>query len=303
MAIPNFQHFMLPVLKAAATGNVNLADVVKDIAAQMRFSEEDRKQTISNGTSLIYNRIAWAKTYLMQASLIHSMGRGQFTISPEGKKLLATNPKEINNKTLEEYESFKEFRKRSNKSSDTSTKTSAGCELDELSPEEAIHESLDSINSSLSGELIERIKKANPAFLENLIIKLLVAMGYSNNTEQGWAHTGKTGDDGVDGIINQDVLGVDRIYIQAKRHTGSIGSSTIREFVGALDTHRATKGVFVTTSHFTANAKTTADQATKNVVLIDGEQLAQLLIKYSVGCKTKETINIQKIDEDFFEEM
>lgn len=164
---------------------------------------------------------------------------------------------------------------------------------------------MENLNSSLSGELIGRILKANPTFFENLIIKLLVAMGYSNNTDEAWEHTGKSGDDGIDGVINQDVLGVDKIYIQAKRYSDnhSVTAGDLRNFIGALDMCRAVKGVFVTTSSFTADAKNTIKKASKNIVLIDGERLAQLMIKYSVGCKTKETINIQKIDEDFFEEM
>ena len=130
-------------------------------------------------------------------------------------------------------------------------------------------------------------------------------MGYSNNTDEGWEHTGKTGDDGIDGVINQDVLGVDKIYIQAKRYADnhSVTAGDLRNFIGALDMCRAVKGVFVTTSSFTADARNTVKKASKNIVLIDGAQLTQLMIKYSVGCKTKETINIQKIDEDFFEEM
>lgn len=176
--------------------------------------------------------------------------------------------------------------------------------MDELSPEEAIHQSLESINSSLASELMGKILKANPTFFENLIIKLLIAMGYSNNTDEGWEHTGKSGDDGIDGVINQDVLGVDKIYIQAKRYADKhpVSSGELRNFIGALDMCRAVKGVFVTTSEFTTDAKSTVKKASKNIVLIDGKQLTQLMIKYSVGCKTKEVVNIQKIDEDFFEE-
>ena len=216
MTIPNYQHFMLPVLKAAAKGNVYISDVVKEIADEMHISEEDRKLSLSNGSSLLYGRISWAKSYLIQAGLLESTGRGQFTISSEGVALLAKNPNKIDNKILEQYPSFNAFKKRSKKSSNKVEKTNANEDLDELSPEEAIHESLENLNSSLSGELIGRILKANPTFFENLIIKLLVAMGYSNNTDEAWEHTGKSGDDGIDGVINQDVLGVDKIYIQAK---------------------------------------------------------------------------------------
>ncbi len=305
MTIPNYQHFMLPVLKAATKGNVYISDVVKNIADEMHISEEDRKLTISNGTSLLYSRITWAKVYLMQAGLLESTGRGQFTISPEGLALLAKKPSKIDNKILEQYSGFNSFKKRSKKTSNKAEKINATEDLDELSPEEAIHESLENLNSSLSGELIGRILKANPTFFENLIVKLLVAMGYSNNTDEAWEHTGKSGDDGIDGVINQDVLGVDKIYIQAKRYSDnhSVTAGDLRNFIGALDMCRAVKGVFVTTSSFTADAKNTIKKASKNIVLIDGERLAQLMIKYSVGCSTKETINIQKIDEDFFEEM
>lgn len=303
MTIPNYQTFMLPVLKSAAKGSVYISDVVKQLADEMHISEEDRKLTISNGSSLLYGRISWAKTYLMQAGLLESVGRGQFTITSAGEALLAQNPKQINNKILEKYPSFNAFKQRSKKKKDN-TEMADGSDLDELSPEEAIHQSLESINSSLASELMGKILKANPTFFENLIIKLLIAMGYSNNTDEGWEHTGKSGDDGIDGVINQDVLGVDKIYIQAKRYADKhpVSSGELRNFIGALDMCRAVKGVFVTTSEFTTDAKSTVKKASKNIVLIDGKQLTQLMIKYSVGCKTKEVVNIQKIDEDFFEE-
>lgn len=303
MTIPNYQAFMLPVLKSAAKGSVYISDVVKQLADEMHISEEDRKLTISNGSSLLYGRISWAKTYLMQAGLLESVGRGQFTITSEGKALLAQNPKQINNKLLEKYPGFNAFKQRSKKKKDNA-EIADGSDLDELSPEEAIHQSLESINSSLASELMGKILKANPTFFENLIIKLLIAMGYSNNTDEGWEHTGKSGDDGIDGVINQDVLGVDKIYIQAKRYADKhpVSSGELRNFIGALDMCRAVKGVFVTTSEFTTDAKSTVKKASKNIVLIDGKQLTQLMIKYSVGCKTKEVVNIQKIDEDFFEE-
>ena len=303
--IPNYQQFMLPVLKSAANGAVNISDVVNKLADEMHISDEDRKIKISSGSSLLYGRVSWAKTYLLQAGLLESIGRGLFKATNEGLSLLSKNPKEINNKTLEKYPSFNAFKKRSKKSKENTSNIIEASDLDELSPEEAIHQSLENLNSSLANELITRILKANPAFFENLIIKLLVAMGYSNNTDEGWEHTGKTGDDGIDGVINQDVLGVDKIYIQAKRYADnhSVTAGDLRNFIGALDMCRAVKGVFVTTSSFTADARNTVKKASKNIVLIDGTQLTQLMIKYSVGCKTKETINIQKIDEDFFEEM
>ena len=303
--IPNYQVFMLPVLKAASHGAINISDVIDDIANKMNISDEDRKIKTSTGSTLLYSRISWAKSYLVQAGLLEIVGRGQFVTTADGLALLAKNPQEINNKTLEKYPSFNAFKKRSKKTKEKSSCSSDNSDLDELSPEEAIHQSLENLNSSLASELINRILKANPAFFENLIIKLLVAMGYSNNTDEGWEHTGKTGDDGIDGVINQDVLGVDKIYIQAKRYADnhSVTAGDLRNFIGALDMCRAVKGVFVTTSSFTNDAKNTVKKASKNIVLIDGNQLTQLMIKYSVGCKTKETIYIQKIDEDFFEEM
>lgn len=305
MSIPNYQCFMLPVLESAAHGAVNISDVVNKLADDMHISEEDRKIKISSGSSLLYGRISWAKTYLMQAGLLESVGRGQFIATAEGLSLLAQKPKEINNKILERYPSFNAFKKRSKKSTKQQENLTENSDLDELSPEEAIHQSLENLNQSLASDLISRILKANPTFFENLIIKLLIAMGYSNNTDEGWEHTGKTGDDGIDGVINQDVLGVDKIYIQAKRYSDnhSVTAGDLRNFIGALDMCRAAKGVFVTTSEFTSEARNTVKKSTKNIVLIDGEQFAQLMIKYGVGCKTKETIKIQKIDEDFFEEM
>ena len=303
--IPNYQYFMLPVLKSAQNGAVSISDVIDNIANDANISDEDRKIKTSTGSTLLYSRISWAKSYLVQAGLLEIVGRGLFKATNEGLSLLSKNPKEINNKTLEKYPSFNAFKKRSKKAKENINSVVEDSDLDELSPEEAIHQSLENLNSSLANELITRILNAHPTFFENLIIKLLVAMGYSNNTDEGWEHTGKTGDDGIDGVINQDVLGVDKIYIQAKRYADnhSVTAGDLRNFIGALDMCRAVKGVFVTTSSFTADAKNTVKKASKNIVLIDGSQLTKLMIKYGVGCKTKETINIQKIDEDFFEEM
>lgn len=305
MSIPNYQYFMLPVLKATGSGTVSISDIIETIADEAHISDEDRKIKTSTGATLLYSRISWAKSYMVQAGLLEIVGRGLFKATKEGLDLLALNPKEINNKTLSKYPSFNLFKQRSKKAKGKETNNIDDNDLDELSPEEAIHQSLDNLNSSLASELIARILKANPAFFENLIIKLLVTMGYSNNTDEGWEHTGKTGDDGIDGVINQDVLGVDKIYIQAKRYADnhSVTAGDLRNFIGALDMCRAVKGVFVTTSNFTSDAKNTVKKSTKNIVLIDGEEFTQLMIKFGVGCKTKEEIKIQKIDEDFFEEM
>ena len=303
--IPDFQYFMLPVLKSAQKGAVSISDVIENIADNANISEQDRKIKTLNGNTLLYSRISWAKSYLVRAGLLEMVGRGVFKATSDGIKLLSKKPKEINKKTLEKYPSFNAFIQRSRKSNGDLTKSEEASNLDKLSPEEALHQSLENMNSSLANELITRILKANPVFFEKLIIKLLVAMGYSNNTDEGWEHTGKTGDEGIDGVINQDALGVDKIYVQAKRYADkhAVTAMDLRSFIGALDMCRAVKGVFVTTSTFTADAKNTVKKASKNIVLIDGAQLTQLMIKYSVGCKAKEIISIQKIDEDFFEEM
>lgn len=303
MTIPNYQVFMLPVLKEAAHGAVYISDVVNKLAEDMNISEEDRNIKISSGSSLLYGRISWAKAYLLQAGLIESIARGSFKATQAGLELLKGNPKEINNKMLEKYPSFNQFKVR--KKDKKQNKEETNDDLDELSPEEAIHQSIENLNQNLANELLARIVKAKPAFFEQLIIKLLKAMGYSSNTDGDWEHTGKSGDDGIDGIINQDVLGVDKIYIQAKRYSDkhSVTAGDIRNFIGGLDMCRAVKGVFVTTSDFTADAKATIKKSTKNIVLINGELLTKLMIEYGVGSKTKTSINIQKVDEDFFEEI
>lgn len=305
MSIPSYQDFMLPVLKKAATGSVHISDVIKSIAEEMQISHEERRLTIPSGRSLLYERVSWAKTYLMQAGLLERTGRGSFKISQDGKALLAKKLDRVDNKILASYPSFQDFLKRGKKDSEKSEKSNKYVGSEELSPEEIIHLSLEKIKAALSEELIRRILKANPSFFESLIIKLLVEMGYSNNTDEAWEHSGKSGDEGIDGIINQDVLGVDKIYIQAKRYANhhSVTSTDLRNFIGALDMCRAVKGVFVTTSEFTSEAKKTVRKSSKNIVLIDGKKLTELMIKYGVGCKTKETIRIPKIDEDFYEEM
>ncbi len=305
MSMPKFQELMLPVLKLSANNIATLSDIVDSLAIQMHIPEEDLKKRNPGGSNVFYSRVAWAKSYLLQAGLVKNVKRGQFTVTQAGLELLNTKPTKIDTQILKQYSCFNDFLQRCKKTRDKNTSDDTEySDLDELSPEEAIHKSLENLNFSMATELLNKIITAKPDFFEKLIIKLLVAMGYSNNTDGDWKHTGKPGDDGVDGIINQDELGVDKIYIQAKRYSdkNTVSSQALRDFIGALDLKKATKGIFVTTSTFTPNAKNTVALSSKNIVLIDGEYLTQLMIKYSVGCKVKEMINIQKIDDDFFEE-
>lgn len=303
MSIPNYQEFMLPILKLAAKGNTFTIDAVDEMAREFNISEEDRNKKIASGTGLFYGRVSWAITYLVQAGLLKRLNRGCFTITQEGQNLLSTNPTKVSNKTLAQYQSFKDFKNRSKETTKKKDDISKE-EIEDLSPEENIQKSVDNLNNAISSELLDRILLIKPKSFETLILDLLTAMGYSHNDKEGCHHTGQAGDDGIDGIVYQDVLGVDKIYIQAKRYAigRNIGPDKIRDFMGGLDLHRANKGIFVTTSDYTSQAISSAKQATRNVVLINGDMLTDLMIKYNVGCEAKSKIEIKKIDEDYFED-
>lgn len=301
--IPDYQALMRPVLQASATGEVRIGEVVDQLADKLALSEADREELLPSGKQTKFaNRVHWAKSYLKQAGLVRATRRAHFTITDRGRQALAETGVEINRAYLERYPEFLEFQSRTRETEDTISDAPAGVETT-ATPDEVLRAAHRKINAALSAELLDRVREASPAFFEHLIIELLLAMGYGGTSEDAGRALGRSGDDGVDGVIDQDPLGVDQIYVQAKRYKdgNSIGSGAIRDFFGALSLMKAQKGIFVTTSSFSASAVQTARDLGSRIVLIDGVQLAKLLIRYNIGCRDEEVIHLKKIDEDFFE--
>lgn len=302
MAIPDFQTLMLPVLKASAAGEVKISDVVTLLGKQLALSEEELSELLPSGKQTTFaNRVNWAKSYLGKAGLVTLTKRGHFEASAGGKTVLASPPHAINIKFLESFPEFKQFKDTSGQPA--ATPQPRAVNLKDLTPDEIIRSAYGEMHQALSSELLSKILSARPDFFERLVVQLLVAMGYGGSAIEAGKALGKSGDGGVDGVIDQDALGLDRIYVQAKRYADSnkVASGEIRDFFGSLDRFKASKGLFVTTSSFSPSAKETADLLSKRIVLIDGRQLTRLMIRFDIGCRIEETLHIKKIDEEFFD--
>lgn len=300
--VPDYQSLMLPVLRAAADGEQRIGAVAQRLAHDLGLSEEARMALLASGRQTIFaNRVHWAKTYLAKAGLVEATRRGHFRLTSRGMDVLASNPERIDNRFLSRFEEFRQFTNRTN---DVDAAVSPAID-DPASqtPDEIMRAAHRRIEAALAEDLLERVRSAPPDFFERLIVSLLLAMGYGGTAVDAGRALGRSGDDGVDGVIDQDALGLDRVYIQAKRYAAgnTVGPGAIRDFFGSLDRHKATKGLFVTTSSFTGSASETADYLSKRIVLIDGDHLTRLMIRHNVGCRVEEVLHVKKIDEDFFE--
>ncbi|TRA97292.1 restriction endonuclease [Agrobacterium salinitolerans] len=294
---------MLPVLKTAQSGEVRIGAVVQTLAVDLALSEAARATLLpSGGQTLFANRVHWAKTYLAKAGLVENTRRGHFRITARGSDVLAAAPERIDNRFLGRFEEFRQFTARAAPPPEDRPSLSTD-DLAGQTPDEIMRAAHLQIEAALQQDLLERVRAAPSGFFERLIVNLLLAMGYGGSAAEAGRALGRSGDDGVDGVIDQDALGLDRVYIQAKRYAASntVGPSAIRDFFGSLDRHKATKGLFVTTSTFTASARETADYLSKRIVLIDGEHLTRLMSRYNIGCRIEETLIIKKMDEDFFD--
>ena len=305
--IPDHNTLMLPVLMACSKGIVSTKEVIPDLANQFGLSEEERTRIFTNGRQSIFsNRIDWAKTFLKQAGLVEYPMRGKFTITEAGEKLLQSNPKHIDRKVLKQFKPFQDYLARNRKQSsqtDSETADDAEIETDNTTPDEKLRLAHETIKTTLADDLLDRVRNAPPQFFEKLIVDLLIAMKYGGTVSDAGRRLGGSGDGGVDGVIDQDPLGVDQVYIQAKRYDegNNIGSGAIRDFFGSLDLKKAQKGIFFTTSEFSKSAQETANNLGTRIVLIDGKRLSNLMIDYNIGCREEEIIKLKKIDEDFFE--
>ncbi len=307
MSIPDYQTLMLPVLHAALRGEVRVGEAVDRLADQLGLTTEERTALLPSGKQTVFsNRVHWAKTYLGKAGLIEATRRGHFKITARGKQVIASPPERIDNAFLGQFEEFKQFKEKSahNGGEDIGQQTAAPPLVNRAeTPDEIMRVAHQQIEISLAQELLDRIQAAPPDFFERLIISLLLSMGFGGSAADAGRALGRSGDDGVDGVIDQDALGLDRVYIQAKRYStgNNIGSGAIRDFFGSLDRHKATKGLFVTTSTFSASARETAEFLSKRIVLVDGDQLTKLMIRHNVGCRIEDTLHIKRIDEEFFD--
>ncbi len=303
MAVPDYQSLMLPVLMSAANGEVRISEVVRQLADELSLSEEDRSELLPSRRQAVFdNRVRWAKTYLTKAGLIESTRRAHFRITDRGRQALAENPDRIDNNYLSQFPEFEEFRSRSTDARQERLPTPEESAPEDRTPDEIMRAAHQEVELSLRQELLDRVIAAPPDFFERLIVNLLVAMGYGGSLEDAGRALGKSGDGGVDGVIDQDALGLDRVYIQAKRYQqgNTVGGREIRDFFGSLDRFKAAKGLFVTTSDFTKDARETAGLLSKRIVLIGGDQLAALMVRYDVGCRAEETLYVKTVDEDFF---
>jgi len=301
LPIPDYQSFFLPLLLLASDGKIHgVRDAIETLSNQFNLSNEERKALLPSGTQrIVDNRISWARTYLTKAGLLETPKRGYFQITPAGRALLATNPQELKINTLMQYDTFQEFR--SGRLPQTDNKKDVPVSP-HTTPQEQLEEGIEKINQNLSEELLQEIKNCTPSFFEKIVVDLLITMGYGGSRKEAGEVLGKTGDEGIDGIIKEDKLGMDTIYIQAKRWEVVVGRPEIQKFVGALHGQKAKKGVFITTSSYTKDAVDYVKNIDSKVILIDGVSLAHYMIKYNVGVSVTQILEIKRIDTDYFHE-
>jgi len=300
--IPDYQALMRPVLECAARSEVRIGDVVEELVAKLGLTDDERNEMLPSGKQTRFaNRVHWAKAYLKQAGLVKATRRAHFVITDRGRAALADPTTAIHKDYLEQFEEFQQFQSRTREAEAAGAATSLESD-DEATPDEVLRAAHKKINAALSAELLDRVRESSPAFFENLIVELLLAMGYGGTSEEAGRALGKSSDDGVDGVIDQDPLGVDQIYVQAKRYAKNnpVGPGAIREFFGALSIKKAQKGIFVTTSSFSSSAVETAKNLGSRIVMIDGNQLARLMTRYNIGCRNEDVLHLKKLDEDYF---
>jgi restriction system protein len=301
MAIPDFQSVMLPLMRLCADGKEHaIGEITDTLADQFKLTDEERRALLPSGAQEIFrNRVAWAKTYLKMAGLLETPKRGICKITERGLEVVRKNPPSINRKYLRQFSGYMAFRKPHRERPESTDDAENG---QEGTPEEALESVHEKIRDSLAAEILEKLKSCSPSFFERLVIEVIVKMGYGGTRQDAGKAVGKSGDGGIDGIIKEDKLGLDTIYIQAKRWENTVGRPEIQKFVGALTGQRAKKGLFISTSNFSSDAMDYVSRVDTKIVLIDGEMLAQLMIDHNVGVSTIATYDVKKIDSDYFTE-
>jgi restriction system protein len=294
MTIPDFQTVFLPLLQTCSDGKeYKLSDVIDTISKHFNLTEEEFNERLPSGKqTVIRNRTAWSCTYLKKAGLLESKRRGFFNITETGSEVLKQNLEKINVKFLKQFEGFEEFH-----TGKKSVGTTNDEPADDRTPDELMDEGYTQIHASLAEDLLDKLRSVDPFFFESIVGKLLSNMGYGEHEV-----TKRSGDKGIDAIVNQDQLGLDRIFVQAKRYAKNnpVSAHEVRDFVGTLDLEGVQKGVFITTSKFPKDTQEIIAKTPKNIILIDGDKLASLMIDYNVGVSLEKVYEIKKIDSDFF---
>lgn len=303
MAIPDFQSIMLPLLELAGDGEVHsIHEAVEVLADHFSLSEEERTKLLPSGQQpRFYNRVGWARTYLKKAGLLEDPRRGHFRITARGKEVLDRRPSKIDRRFLRQFPEYVEFR---NAQGTAGEREEEEEDVEELTPEEVLEEAYQQIREGLAETLLSYVLNSGAGFFEKLVVELLVEMGYGGSRREAARAVGQSGDEGIDGIIDEDRLGLDVIYVQAKKWNTNraVGRPEIQKFVGALQGKRARKGIFITTSRFTSAAREYAGRIDTKVVLIDGERLTDLMIDHDVGVSMLTTYEVKRVDSDYFGE-
>lgn len=312
VAIPDYQAIMLPLLKFASDGKEHSIEEAREkMASVFKLTDKDRKALLPSGRQTVFsNRVAWAKVYLHHAGALTSPRRAYFQISDRGTEILRENPPEINVKYLERYPEFVEFRTPDKKAGKVAEQAyGSGKELmsrlyglETETPEEMLESAYQRLRADLIADLLVRLKSCSPQFFERLVVEVILKMGYGGSRKEAGEAIGTTGDEGIDGIINEDRLGLDVIYLQAKRWQGTVGRPEVQKFVGALHGKRARKGIFITTGTFSTEALDFVSQIESKVALIDGKQLAEMMIDSNVGVTPQAAYETKRIDSDYFDE-
>ena len=303
MAVPDFQTIMLPLLKEFADGKEHsINEILENLAEVFSLSEQELNELLPSGKQTkFYNRVGWARTYLSKSGLLEMTRRSIYRITKRGEDVLKSQPPEINMKYLKRFPEFIEFREREGPKNKGQVNDKATEEVEQKTPEEILEDAYQDIRDNLAHELLDLVKQSSPAFFERLVVELLVKMGYGGSRREAARAVGQTGDEGIDGIIDEDRLGLDTIYIQAKRWANVVGRPEIQKFVGALMGKRARRGIFITTSNFSNEAIAYVSNIDFKVVLVDGKRLAEFMIDYDVGVTEMTAYQLKRIDSDYFD--
>lgn len=300
MAIPTYEELMFPTLLMLQDGkDYSSNSLVESLAKEFLLTEEEIERRIPSGRqTFLQNRAGWARTHLKKAGLIEYVDRGIYRISAKGEEIMSHRPESIDNNFLRQFPEFAEWLDAKPKSSKKDFKE----QIDEIdkTPDESLESAYLTIRNNLAAEILEKVKSCSPSFFERLVVELLVKMGYGGTLQEAGQAVGRSGDGGIDGIINEDRLGLDVIYIQAKRWEGSVSRPEIQKFAGALQGKRARKGVFITTSDFTKEAREFVSMIDSKIILISGEELADLMLDYNVGVSIAVSYDVKRIDSDYF---
>lgn len=300
MAIPDYQSIMLPLLRLAGDGQEHsIQQAISKLADEFMLTDDERRELLPSGKQATFdNRVGWARTYIKKAGLLDSTRRSHFVITEQGRKTLESNPTRINVKFLKQFEKFVEFQSAARQATRDEEEV---VETPSRTPEEILQSAHESLKNELAGEILATIKGCTWQFFERLVVDLLVAMGYGGSVKEAGQALQKAGDEGIDGIIKEDRLGLDIIYIQAKRWEAVVGRPEIQKFAGALQGKRSRKGVFITTSGFSRDATEYVSLIESKIILIDGQRLADLMIEHNIGVTPVERYEVKRMDSDYFE--